>query len=136
MQKMAIMGLLVLLGFMLSTRVMTTVRRMRRRGKPIPGLADVAGPENANKDCLLLYFYNQGCGKCRTMTPRIDRLAQDCDAVVKVDADEHRDWAISLGVSGLPTIAIVRRGHLAELIYGNTSEQQLRNKMDIDKVAA
>lgn len=99
----------------------------KRRGKPVAGLAEVIGEEAAAKSCVMLYFYSQQCGRCQAMTPRIQRLEQECDNVFRIDVTQHRNWALNLGVSGLPSVAVIRSGCLDEMILGTASDRKLKS---------
>lgn len=127
MKVMAVIGLLALLLFVLWPRIDGAIKFHRNRGKPVPGLDALVGAGAASRDCVLVYFYSQGCGQCRSMTPRIERLAQECNNVYKVDVDQHREWAVQLGIVGLPSTAVIRKGRLEQIIQGNASERRLRS---------
>ena len=130
MEIIATLGLVLLLLFVLWGRFQGAIRQRRNRGKPVPDLDTVVGDDAAGRVRLLLYFYDTHCGKCRGMTPVVERLAGEYETLRKVDVDVHRDWAIDLGISTLPSLAIIDKGRLASVYGGALSEPRLRELLE------
>ena len=62
---------------------------------------------------VLIDFYAQWCGPCKTMAPVIDEIARDYAGklkVVKVDVDESQETAAAFGVTAMPTFVVVKGG--------------------------
>lgn len=130
MEILATLGLVLLLMFVLWTRFQGAIRQWRNRGRPVAGLDEVVGDDAAGRGRLLLYFYDMHCGKCRSMTPVVERLVGEYETLRKVDVDSHRDWAIDLGISTLPSLAVIEKGRLDSVHAGALSEHNLRALLD------
>lgn len=130
MELAAILGGLLLVLFIMWPWLRHNRLLSKQRGKPVDGLSDVIGQDASGKSCVMLYFYSQQCGRCHAMTPRIQRLEQECDNVFRIDVTQHRSWALKLGVSGLPSVAVIRNGCLDEMILGTASDRKLRSLLN------
>jgi thioredoxin 1 len=73
---------------------------------------------------VLVDFWAEWCGPCRTMTPVLEQFATKHDGqarVVKVDADAQRALAIKYGVRGLPTLMLFDKGEVKATRVGATN---------------
>jgi len=62
---------------------------------------------------VVVDFWAEWCGPCRTVTPELEKLAEahgDALKVVKVDVDANGTIAGRYGIQGIPTIALFRDG--------------------------
>ena len=61
---------------------------------------------------VLVDFWAPWCAPCRALTPDLELLATERDDVklVKVNTDEEQAIAARYGVTGLPTVLILRDG--------------------------
>lgn len=80
-------------------------------------------------ETVLLDFTASWCGPCQTMSPIIDRLAQQGYPVRKVDVDQHRDVAQRFRISSMPTFVLLVNGREVMRQEGMTSEAQLRRML-------
>ena len=102
----------------------------RMVGKPAP---DVAGLIDGTYDPTrkaLFYFYGEHCPPCRTMTPRIDSLAERYPNVFKVDVGESPELATRFGITATPTVILVDAGMIAKAMVGTPSERRLTALME------
>lgn len=86
-----------------------------------------------NSDKIVLVdFYADWCAPCKQMEPYINRIAADLHEtveVVRIDADQHPDLCVSLGVDALPTIKIYKNNALTWNKVGYVSEEQLMEQI-------
>jgi thioredoxin 1 len=78
---------------------------------------------------VLVDFFAEWCGPCKTMSPIIDSLVAELTnvKVVKVDVDKAPLTARSAGVRGLPTFAILVDGHVVAAKTGSLAKKDLKS---------
>jgi thioredoxin 2 len=62
---------------------------------------------------VLVDFYADWCGPCKTMAPSIDELAREHQGtalIAKLDTDRSQRTAGSLGIRGIPTAIVFKGG--------------------------
>ena len=69
---------------------------------------------------VLIDFWASWCGPCRMVSPIIDEIAGEQDAVKirKVNVDEQPELAQAFGVMSIPTLAVVEGGKVVEQAVG------------------
>jgi thioredoxin 1 len=62
---------------------------------------------------VLVDFFAEWCGPCKSMAPVLKDLAKDTDGkvtILKVDVDKNQAAANAYGVRGVPTFIIFKQG--------------------------
>ena len=70
---------------------------------------------------VLVDFYADWCGPCKTMAPVLDEIASDRQGellVTKLDTDRNPETAARFGVRGIPTFIVFRDGKEAARASG------------------
>ena len=105
----------------------------RLEGQPAPDVSDLLGTHLDPGKKALFYFYGSHCPPCRTMSPRIDRLAQRYPNVFKVDIGESRELTRRFSITVTPSVIIVDQGQITKAVVGTQSERRLAAFMEREK---
>ena len=77
---------------------------------------------------VLVDFWAEWCGPCRTLSPIIEELAKEYSGKVKVgkvNVDQCPGTAGQYGIRGIPTILFFKGGSVAEQTVGLQSKAAL-----------
>ena len=77
---------------------------------------------------VVVDFWAEWCGPCKTMTPIIDELATemgDAVKIVKINIDENPHTPTKYGIRGIPTFMVFKGGQLVDTKVGGMSKTQL-----------
>lgn len=78
---------------------------------------------------VLIYFWAQWCQPCKTLSPLLERLAEEYQGgfrLAKVDCDQQQALAAQIGVQSLPTALLVQEGQPVDQFTGAVPEGELR----------
>ena len=69
---------------------------------------------------VLLEFWATWCGPCRMVSPIVDEIAEENDAIKvgKVNVDEQPELARRFGIMSIPTLIVMRDGQVANQAVG------------------
>ncbi|MBT3880687.1 MAG: thioredoxin [Candidatus Scalindua sp.] len=84
---------------------------------------------------VLVDFYADWCGPCKTMAPILGQLAEEFDGKAKlvkvdIDVDGNKDLAVKYGVLSVPTLILFSNGEVKETMVGVTSKSKLKQKLE------
>jgi thioredoxin 1 len=87
---------------------------------------------------VLVDFYADWCGPCKTQAPILGQLAEEFDGKVKfakvdIDVDGNKDLAVKYGVLSVPTLILFSSGEVKETMVGVTSKSKLKQKLEEEK---
>ena len=85
-----------------------------------------------NNDVVLVDFWADWCGPCRTFAPTFEAASEEFPDVVfgKVDTDDQRDLAGGLEIMSIPTIMAFRAGYLVFREAGVLNKSQLKSVIE------
>ncbi|MFT4661071.1 MAG: thioredoxin 1 [Patiriisocius sp.] len=91
-----------------------------------------------NNKAILIDFYAEWCGPCKTLSPTIIKLAEEFEGDVlikKVNVDENRELAQKFNVRSIPALVYIKDGEVVGRQNGLVSEQALRTQINQLKTA-
>jgi putative thioredoxin len=94
-------------------------------------MTDVVEASNATP--VLVDFWAPWCGPCQTLTPTLERLADDYGGrfrLAKINTDEQQELATHFQVRGIPMLMLVHKGEVVEQIVGVQPESALKAILD------
>ena len=96
--------------------------------------------EESYKRAVVVDFWAQWCGPCRTLKPILEKLAKEYNFLLaKVNVDENPHIAQEFGVQGIPDVRIFINGKEVDKFVGALPEPRLRDllskhiKSELDK---
>ena len=86
-------------------------------------------------DMVVIDFWADWCGPCKTQAPILGQLAEEFDGKVKfakvdIDVDGNKDLAVKYGVLSVPTLILFSGGEVKETMVGVTSKSKLKQKLE------
>jgi len=82
---------------------------------------------------VIVHFWAPWCGPCKLLAPILNQLAEEYAGklrIARVNTDENPEWAMKLGVHGIPTLLFFLNGEVVHRQVGALSETMLREVVD------
>ena len=87
---------------------------------------------------VVVDFWAEWCGPCRTVAPELEALANQYGAaikVVKVDVDANQSVAARYGIRGIPTIGLFEAGTLTKQAVGARPRHAIESELQLTRFA-
>jgi thioredoxin 1 len=79
---------------------------------------------------ILVEFWANWCGPCKTIAPRLDELADEMTGrahIARVDVDENGDLVNRFGIMSIPTLVVFKDGRVVDQLIGAAPKDKVRN---------
>ncbi|MGD2141570.1 MAG: co-chaperone YbbN [Burkholderiales bacterium] len=89
--------------------------------------------DESRKRLVLVDFWAPWCGPCRTLSPIIEKLADEYAGrflLAKVNSDENQSLAGAMGVRGIPSVKAFYGGEMIDEFTGAMPEGMVRQFID------
>ena len=83
---------------------------------------------------VVIDFWAEWCGPCRTLAPIIEELAKEYKDRINVgtcDVEDNNALATRYTIRNVPTLLFVRGGEIVERHVGMASAETLRSKFEV-----
>ena len=82
---------------------------------------------------VIIDFWASWCGPCKMMAPVFEELSEEYEGTLKfakLSTEEHPEIAGQFGVTGIPTLALIKDGKEIDRIVGFGPKHVLKEKID------
>ena len=79
---------------------------------------------------ILVDFWAEWCGPCKTIAPALEEIAKEMDGrvtVAKINIDDNPLTPQKYGVRGIPTLMLFKDGQVAATKVGAVAKSQLQD---------
>lgn len=82
---------------------------------------------------VLVDFWAEWCGPCRTLGPVLDEVATEIGekaVIYKVNVDENGELAQKYGIRGIPTMIFFKGGEATKTLVGVQPKEEIKKTLE------
>lgn len=81
------------------------------------------------KGFVVVDFYADWCGPCKSISPIFNQLSNECNNVtfIKVNIDSYKEIAQKFKVRSIPQLLLFKDGKLVKTLVGKQSKKQIQD---------
>lgn len=82
---------------------------------------------------VIIDFYADWCGPCKTLAPTFEKLSKDYDGKLKFgkcNTEHNSEIAEQFSVRGIPCLVVLKKGEEVDRIVGALPENSLKKKIE------
>ena len=85
----------------------------------------------AQDKLVVVDFWAEWCGPCRSIAPAVDELAAEGKAIIgKYNVDDDNALSSEMGIRNIPTLLFFKGGKLVDKQVGASSKADLKAKIE------
>lgn len=88
---------------------------------------------NQSEIPVLVDFYADWCGPCKTLSPIVQQVSSELHGrvkVIKVNVDKNQSAAMKYGIKGVPTLILFRKGKILWRQSGAMPKRVLQSEVE------
>jgi len=121
---------LAIFGLFFFFQFIAISKAKKRVGQPIPEIDDENLKSKLKSSKCYLYFWSPSCSKCKYQEKELSKIKDENVEIIHINIQEENNTAKIFGILGTPTIILVDRGIIKDILVGVRSNAFLLNKFN------